>query len=280
MKKTNYHTHTKRCMHACGSDEEYVLAALQNGYETLGFSDHTPWNYKTDFVAHMRMRLDQAQGYLDSVAALKEKYQGKIEILCGFECEYFPGYMDWLLDYLIEHDVDYIIFGHHYYRTDENRDQGDRIYFGGIRDHASLQLYVEDAVSAMKTGMYSYFCHPELFMRGIKCVDETVREAYYTLCRCAKECGMPLEYNLAGAAYNHSMHQEAYPHHAFWEVAAEVGNTAIIGVDAHDPRALMSDDLREEGLRFLRSLGMTITDELPRVDFRALRETKDRKNMR
>ena len=61
---------------------------------------------------------------------------------------------------------------------------------------------------------------------------------------------------------------------------AEVGNTAIIGVDAHDPRALMSDDLREEGLRFLRSLGMTITDELPRVDFRALRETKDRKNMR
>lgn len=138
MKKTNYHTHTKRCMHACGSDEEYVLAALQNGYETLGFSDHTPWNYKTDFVAHMRMRLDQAQGYLDSVAALKEKYQGKIEILCGFECEYFPGYMDWLLDYLIEHEVDYIIFGHHYYRTDENRDQGDRIYFGGIRDHASL----------------------------------------------------------------------------------------------------------------------------------------------
>ena len=121
MKKTNYHTHTKRCMHACGSDEEYVLAALQNGYETLGFSDHTPWNYKTDFVAHMRMRLDQAQGYLDSVAALKEKYQGKIEILCGFECEYFPGYMDWLLDYLIEHEVDYIIFGHHYYRTDENR---------------------------------------------------------------------------------------------------------------------------------------------------------------
>ena len=69
------------------------------------------------------------------------------------------------------------------------------------------------------------------------------------------------EYNLAGAAYNHSMHQEAYPHHAFWEVAAEVGNTAIIGVDAHDPRALMSDDLREEGLRFLHSLGMTITDE-------------------
>ena len=54
MRKTNYHTHTKRCMHACGKDEEYVLAAIANGYEELGFSDHTPWKYDTDYVAHMR----------------------------------------------------------------------------------------------------------------------------------------------------------------------------------------------------------------------------------
>ena len=30
MRKTNYHTHTKRCMHACGKDEEYVLADMKN----------------------------------------------------------------------------------------------------------------------------------------------------------------------------------------------------------------------------------------------------------
>ena len=27
MRKTNYHTHTKRCMHACGKDEEYGRVA-------------------------------------------------------------------------------------------------------------------------------------------------------------------------------------------------------------------------------------------------------------
>ncbi len=274
MRKTNYHTHTKRCMHACGSDEEYVIAALQNHYEVLGFSDHTPWNYRSDFVAHMRMRLAQAQEYFDSIAALKRKYQGRIEILTGLECEYFPEYMDWLLDFAIDHQVDYLLFGHHYYRTDENRDRGGRIYFGGIRDHDSLKLYVEDAVSAMHSGMYAYFCHPELFMRGIKSVDAQVKEAFYTLCRCAKECGMPLEYNLAGAAYNRSLHVEAYPHHAFWEVAAEVGNTAIIGVDAHDPKALASDELREEGLRFLKGLGIAVSDEVPRVDFVSLKRNK------
>ena len=37
MRKTNYHMHTKRCMHASGSDEDYVLAAIEGGYEEIGF---------------------------------------------------------------------------------------------------------------------------------------------------------------------------------------------------------------------------------------------------
>ncbi len=38
----NYHTHTSRCGHAGGSDEEYVQAAIKAGYQILGFSDHAP----------------------------------------------------------------------------------------------------------------------------------------------------------------------------------------------------------------------------------------------
>ena len=32
----NYHTHTTRCMHAIGSEEEYILAAISAGYTELG----------------------------------------------------------------------------------------------------------------------------------------------------------------------------------------------------------------------------------------------------
>ena len=39
MIKCNYHTHTKRCNHAVGEDEEYVLSAIENGYKVLGFAD-------------------------------------------------------------------------------------------------------------------------------------------------------------------------------------------------------------------------------------------------
>ena len=35
-----YHTHTKRCGHAVGEDEEYVIEAIKAGIKDLGFSDH------------------------------------------------------------------------------------------------------------------------------------------------------------------------------------------------------------------------------------------------
>ena len=37
----NYHTHTTRCQHARGTEEEYVLQAIDTGFEILGFADHS-----------------------------------------------------------------------------------------------------------------------------------------------------------------------------------------------------------------------------------------------
>ena len=65
--KTNYHTHTTRCMHATGDDEDYVLSAIKGGYRILGFSDHTPWKYRTDYVADMRMLPEELPGYVESL---------------------------------------------------------------------------------------------------------------------------------------------------------------------------------------------------------------------
>ena len=57
MNKNNYHTHTTRCYHASGKDEEYVKAAIKAGIKELGFSDHTPWHYASSFKATMRIIL-------------------------------------------------------------------------------------------------------------------------------------------------------------------------------------------------------------------------------
>ena len=77
----NLHSHTTRCMHARGTEEEFILQAIEIGMDCLGFADHTPWPYKSDFVADMRMRADELDNYLDTLKNLREKYKDKIELI-------------------------------------------------------------------------------------------------------------------------------------------------------------------------------------------------------
>lgn len=117
--KTNYHTHTTRCMHAVGNDEDYVRSAIKGGFQELGFSDHSPWKYHTDFVSDIRMLPEELPEYVESIRALKEKYRNRISIRIGLECEYFPEYTHWLKEIIREYRLDYILFGNHHYHTDE-----------------------------------------------------------------------------------------------------------------------------------------------------------------
>ena len=84
--KTNYHTHTTRCHHALGSDEDYVLSAIKGGYEELGFSDHTPWKYRSSFVSPIRMTTNELPEYVESIHSLADKYEDQIKIRLGLEC--------------------------------------------------------------------------------------------------------------------------------------------------------------------------------------------------
>jgi len=70
---TNYHTHTTRCGHAEGTEEEYILTALRCGFKVLGFSDHTPWAYATPgFVSRIRMLPSQLDDYVLTPSVLEE----------------------------------------------------------------------------------------------------------------------------------------------------------------------------------------------------------------
>lgn len=268
MRKINYHTHTTRCFHASGSDEEFVIAAIKGGYTELGFSDHTPWKYDSNFVATMRMPLSEFADYYQSISNLKKKYADKIKIKIGLECEYYPKYMKWLKKFIIKNEIDYIILGNHYYKSDE-----EHIYYGSYcSDPAILEMYVNESIEAMKSGMYSYMAHPDLFMRSYLVFDDFAAEQSRRLCEGAKAYGVPLEYNLAGANYNLAMNTVQYPHPAFWKIVGEVGNDVIIGVDAHVPEALTSSILREEGLKILTEYGCKIIDEMPFVDFSKLQK--------
>ena len=110
----NYHTHTPRCNHAIGSEQEYINAARLAGLKTLGFSDHTPYFFPGDYYSTFRMRPEELPGYVSTLQSLKAQYEGTLELHIGVEAEYYPKYFDRLHAYLQEQQVEYMILGQHF----------------------------------------------------------------------------------------------------------------------------------------------------------------------
>lgn len=257
--KTNYHTHTTRCQHAVGSDEEYVLSAIRGGFQELGFSDHTPWQYHTDYVSGIRMAPDEFPGYVDSLRLLREKYKSQISIKIGLECEYFPEYIHWLRNLIKEYQLDFAIFGNHHYHTDEKFP-----YFGHHTDSREmLELYEESAIEGMENGLFAYLAHPDLFMRSYPRFDKHCNIISRHICRAAARLNVPLEYNISSTTYKEENSHLTFPHPQFWKIAASEGCTAIIGLDAHNNKDLETSVYYNRACIELKELNIKVTHTIP-----------------
>lgn len=260
---SNYHTHTSRCRHAePGTDPEYVQAAISAGYDVLGFSDHTPWPYHSDYVSgRERMPMDALEDYFASVESLRAQHRAQLTIYRGLECEFFPDYTSWIEE--LHARTDYLILGNHFYRTDEF----GAPYFGVTTTAQDVRNYAETTLAGMQTGWYVYLAHPDLPLACYPQFDALCRDFSREICRAARALGMPLEYNLMGVSKRvdrgYYADSVGYPAPEFWRIAAEEGCTAIIGVDAHDPRALADTTSFFQAKAFLQELGLEILEELP-----------------
>ena len=156
----NYHTHTWRCRHADGTEREYVERAIEGGLKILGFSDHSPYPFPDGYDSGMRMRLDQVEGYVDTVLALKKEYDKDIEIHLGLETEYFPRFWEQLIDFLSDYPFEYFVLGQHSLGNEIEK----ILYSGhGTTDGSYLKQYVDQCLAGIDTGKYLYLAHPELF---------------------------------------------------------------------------------------------------------------------
>lgn len=249
----NYHTHTYRCGHAKGSDEDYVLAAIKMGYDTIGFSDHAPYIFPTGKESGFRIKTKDTQDYVDSVRALQEKYKDKIDIKLGFELEYFPLLHEQEIEYLKQFGYDYLILGQHF--TD-NEYEAYAKYTGSKTDSVvALDKYISQVILGAKTGDFTYVCHPDLiYFTGDKQVY--LKKMRYMIER-LKEIDIPLEFNFYGF-----FEKRQYPNYDFWKMVAEEGNRVVIGLDAHWPGVYEDEENLALAYQYLASLGITPLDEL------------------
>ena len=228
----NFHTHTTRCRHASGGDEEYINCAIEAGIKHLGFSDHAPFIFPDGFENRYRVPMSEGKSYVDDLRILREKYRDQIEISIGLEMEYYPEYFDKMLEVARNIGAEYLILGQHFILSEHPSGIGA----GGPTDNEEhLHIYVDEVIEAMKSGVFSYVAHPDVMcFTG----DDSVYESEIArLAEASKEYDIPLEINLAGIRYN-----KFYPADKFWRIVGRVGSPVTIGYDAHLHTDLINTD--------------------------------------
>ncbi len=254
----NYHTHTARCHHATGADEEYVKYAIAEGVKVLGFSDHAPMLYGGGYESYYKMLPEELPEYTASISRLGRIYSDKIKIHIGLETEYYPSLWNSSLDFWGRHEIEYLILGQHFVgeETDALTDPASR----PSDDKLRLTKYVDTVIRAIDTGKITYVAHPDI-------LNYTGRDMgfYYDemgrLIDAVMAHGMPLEYNLLGMVCRRS-----YPRREFFEEAARRGASVIIGCDAHEPYRVANKEELKEAYRTLSSLGISVVDKIKLIN--------------
>ncbi len=247
----NYHTHTYRCKHAIGEDREYVEAAIRGGIHVLGFSDHCPWILENNYSSGSRMDYSQLDDYIYSIQKLKKEYAHDITLYLGFESEYIPELLEQQDQILKEYPIDYMLLGQHFLSPEP---------YGSYTGHPTLDEdffleYIDSIIEALDTGMYRYLAHPDL-------IHFTGSQALYDremlrLCSYLKEHNYPVEINMLGVYENRH-----YTSKHFLELAKQIGNSVIVGVDAHQPERLEMTKVQDACYQMARDAGLKIVTVL------------------
>ncbi len=247
----NYHTHTARCKHAEGEDREYVEAAIRAGIKTLGFADHCPWPFQDGYVSGIRMAPADLDGYFYSLESLRKEYQKELTIYIGFEAEYDLSLNDAQEKLFSNYPLDFMILGQHFLGT-----ESDSFYTGSPNsDETILQDYVNLTIQGMQTGKYLYLAHPDLI--NYTGPDEIYEKHMIRLCNYLKEKNIPIEINLLGLWTHRN-----YTSKRFLSIAKKVGNSAILGIDAHSPEQLLNTSAEKLGISLCREFGLPLLEEM------------------
>lgn len=247
---SNLHTHSN-FSDGKNTPREVVEAAVESGFQVIGFSDH---GY-TDFDYTYCMHGERLANYMPTIRALQAEYADRIRVLCGVEHDYFgpksayEGY-----DYFIG-SVHYVIGKGIYYPIDESAaktqaciDEG----FGGDTI-AFCRDYYESVVNCAKLKPL-YLGHFDLITKH-DVPDETDKR-YIDIALQAMdavlETGVPIEVNTGAIA--RGVKKLPYPSDFLMRRIAEKNGTVTLGSDCHDCTKL--DCCFDMSLELLRNSGI------------------------
>jgi histidinol-phosphatase (PHP family) len=150
--KFNLHTHT-RFSDGSSDPEDYIKEAINQGFNTLGFSDHSPVPFANNFA----IRYENLENYIQLILKLKDSCSRQnanpgIEILLALEIDYIPGITDPIDVYRKTSSFDYFFGSVHLVK---NEDSGKLWFIDGpditIYDDGLKEIFSGDIRNAVTT---------------------------------------------------------------------------------------------------------------------------------
>lgn len=260
--EVNLHTHTVLCKHASGNVSDYCRSAVTSGLKVLGISEHSP--FPDDRLLRTRpsysQREDLRKDMEDAVKAFPS-----LTVLKGMEMdvdETLPEeyYKRELKEYF---DLDYMCTGVHFVQKPD----GSYIHIGVNLhyDMETVRLYTEKTVSLMKSGIYDFITHPDMFCASVEDYTPELEKCLRQIIETALETGVYMELNAYGfrkpeVTYDNGISRHPYPLKKFWVLAAEYDAPFVCFSDAHKPEDVQGNI--PEMIRFGEELGLSCVNTL------------------
>lgn len=245
--KRNLHTHSTFC-DGRNTPEEMVLAAIEKGFDEIGFSSHAMFPEWYDYT----LPPARAQEYVACIRALAEKYKNRICVRCGLEADYIPGFTTPDKSRYADLGLDYLIGSIHFVLAPDGArvaiDHEPQMLVDGINDHFGghgeqvVRAYLGAVRDMARTCDFDIVGHPDLFRKfngKLHFFDESAdwyREEIVRTADALVASGKIVEINTG--AISRGWMDDAYPSAEFRARLVERGVKLILNSDAHFAEAL------------------------------------------
>lgn len=231
------HTHTYRCGHAVGHEEDYVRQAIELGLTAIAVTDHIPFYWLPPEARDptLAMAPEELPGYVESVLALKAKYRGRIEVLLGIEADYVEGHEEALAKVLQAYPFDVVLGSVHWldgFWVDAP--SSEALYRQGSHKVQEIwEAYWNKLEKAIRTKLFDVIAHLDLPKKFGFFPERPLADLEARVLDALVATGTAVEISTAG---RRKPVGEDYPSPDWRKRLVAAGVPLVLASDAHAPR--------------------------------------------
>jgi len=225
--RIDLHNHTPLCNHATGTPIEFLQKAIEQKIDIFGFSDHAP--IPNNFDSYYRMSLSQIKNYENEILNLKEQFNDKIEVLLGYEVDFFKD-KNLIYEEILNANVDYLIGSVHFL---DNWGFDNPKFLAEYKNKDIDKIYEDyfDAINHLaKSGYFQIVGHLDLIKVFNFLPKKDIRIIAKEAIKTIKKYNLVVEINSAGLR---KPVKEQYPSNKLLELILEYNIDICFGSDAH-----------------------------------------------